>query len=75
MPHISYNISEEKSIGNEEFVNTIYDELLRPFAILYVALSVSVDLMNLTKVERLRQVLGLWTRKILELEIIFKGRK
>ncbi|AEE36472.1 F-box and Leucine Rich Repeat domains containing protein [Arabidopsis thaliana] len=72
VPHISYNISEEKSIGNEEFVNTIYGELLRPFANLYVALSVSVDLMNPTEVERLRQVLGLWTRKILELEIIFK---
>lgn len=53
-------------------MNTIYGELLRPFAILYVALSVSVDLMNPTEVERLRQVLGLWTRKILELEIIFK---
>ncbi|EOA22677.1 hypothetical protein CARUB_v10003381mg [Capsella rubella] len=55
VPHISYNISGEKSIGNEEFVNNIYGELLRLIAILWAGLSVSVDLMNRTEVERLRQ--------------------
>ncbi|RID63327.1 hypothetical protein BRARA_E02342 [Brassica rapa] len=68
MPHISYNISKEKkSIGHEEFVNLSGD-----FLIPTASLSVRVDLMNPTEVERLRQVLRLWTRKMIELEIIFK---
>ncbi|CAF2100552.1 unnamed protein product [Brassica napus] len=42
------------------------------FLIPTASLSVRVDLMNPTEVERLRQVLRLWTRKMIELEIIFK---
>ncbi|ESQ27142.1 hypothetical protein EUTSA_v10019621mg [Eutrema salsugineum] len=65
--HISYNISEEK-IVHEEFVN-LFGELAWT-----ASLSVSVDLMNLTQVERLRQVLRLWnTHQMLELEILFKN--
>ncbi|CAA7039375.1 unnamed protein product [Microthlaspi erraticum] len=68
-PHISYNISKErKSIVHEEFVN-ICGELLMETP----SLSVSVDLMNPTEVERLRQVLRLWTCKMNELEILFKN--
>ena len=58
---------EKKSIGHEEFVNLSGD-----FLIPTASLSVRVDLMNPTEVERLRQVLRLWTRKMIELEIIFK---
>ncbi|CAN6889129.1 unnamed protein product [Brassica oleracea] len=42
------------------------------FLIPTASLSVRVDLMNPTEVERLRQVLRLWTLKMIELEIIFK---
>ncbi|KAL1205599.1 F-box protein [Cardamine amara subsp. amara] len=73
VPHISYNISkEEKSIGHEELVK-ISGELLRPRFTGSACLSVSVDLMNRTQVERLRQVLGLWTHKMTVLEIVFKN--
>ncbi|KAF3608999.1 hypothetical protein DY000_02051531 [Brassica cretica] len=56
-----------QSIGHEEFVN-LSGDILIPTA----SLSVRVDLMNPTEVERLRQVLRLWTCKMIELEIIFK---
>ncbi|CAH2067942.1 unnamed protein product, partial [Thlaspi arvense] len=72
LTHISYNISqEEKNSGHEEFlVNT--SELLR--ISLAASLSVSVDLLNPREVERLRQVLLLWTRGLMvELEILFKN--
>lgn len=52
---------------HEAFVN-ISGELLMETP----SLSVSVDLMNPTEVERLRQGLRLWTRRMNELEILFK---
>ncbi|KAL1205588.1 F-box protein [Cardamine amara subsp. amara] len=67
-------IEDEKSIGHEEFVK-MSDELLlsRKLSHVSASLSVSVDLMNRTEVERLRQVLGLWTHEMKELEIVFKN--
>lgn len=63
-PHISYNISkEEKSIVHEEFVNNISGGLCKPIALMAASMSVSINLMNRTEVERLRQVLVLWIRK------------
>ncbi|CAN6876948.1 unnamed protein product, partial [Brassica oleracea] len=72
-PHISYNISkEEKSIVHEEFVNNISGGLCKPIALMAASMSVSINLMNRTEVERLRQVLVLWIRKMRVLEITFK---
>ncbi|CAA7020012.1 unnamed protein product [Microthlaspi erraticum] len=71
-PHISYDISQEENCSvHEEFVVNTCGGLLR--ASLAASLSVSVDLVNPRQVERLRQVLLLWTRKIKELEILFKN--
>ncbi|CAH2067947.1 unnamed protein product [Thlaspi arvense] len=71
-PHISYNISQEENcIGHEEFVVNSCVELLGGWPI--ASLSVSVDLKNPTEVERLRQVLLVWTRHMVELEILFKN--
>ncbi|KAG2324177.1 hypothetical protein Bca52824_006905 [Brassica carinata] len=70
-PHISYNISkEEKSIVHEEFVNNI--GLFKSIILMTASMSVSINLMNRTEVERLRQVLGLWIRRMRVLEITFK---
>lgn len=63
-------IKEENCSGHEEFVGNTCGELLR--ASFSASLSVSVDLMNPREVERLRQVLLLWTCKMEELEIVFK---
>ena len=65
-------IQEENSIVHEEFMNNIPRPFFRSVAIMAASMSVSVDLRNQTQVERLRQVLRLWTRKMMGLEIIFK---
>ncbi|XP_048606992.1 F-box protein At1g80960-like [Brassica napus] len=73
VPHMSYNISkEENSTVHEEYMNNIPRPFFRSVAIMAASMSVSVDLRNQTQVERLRQVLRLWTRKMMGLEIIFK---
>ncbi|KAH0874433.1 hypothetical protein HID58_071795 [Brassica napus] len=67
-PHIGYNISKEKKI-------IWHEELVNLFGKLWISagsLSVSVDLNNPTEFERLQKVLRAWTRKMSELEIIFK---
>ncbi|XP_020891168.1 F-box protein At1g80960-like isoform X2 [Arabidopsis lyrata subsp. lyrata] len=72
LPHISYNISQEENcIGHGEFVVNTCGELLR--VRLPASLSVSVDLMNRREVERLRQVLLLWSFTMAKLEIFFKN--
>ncbi|KAG2324174.1 hypothetical protein Bca52824_006902 [Brassica carinata] len=72
-PHISYNISkEEKSIVHEEFMNNISGGLCELIGDVDKSMSVNIDLMNRTEVERLRQVLGLWIHEMLALEITFK---
>ncbi|KAL0865554.1 hypothetical protein Bca101_044672 [Brassica carinata] len=72
-PHISYNISkEEKSIVHEEFMNNISGALCELIGDVDKSMSVNIDLMNRTEVERLRQVLGLWIHDMLALEITFK---
>ncbi|KAG2324176.1 hypothetical protein Bca52824_006904 [Brassica carinata] len=71
-PHISYNISKEKSIVHEEFMNNISGGLCELIGDVDKSMSVNIDLMNRTEVERLRQVLGLWIHEMLALEITFK---
>ncbi|KAF8106481.1 hypothetical protein N665_0139s0070 [Sinapis alba] len=72
-PHIIYNISEEeKSIVHEEFVNNISDGLCKSIELRAASMSVSINLMSRTEVERLRQLLGLWIRKMRVLEITLK---
>ncbi|KAG7590776.1 F-box domain [Arabidopsis suecica] len=72
LPHISYNISQEENcIGHEEFVVNTCGELLR--VRLPASLSVSVDSMNRREVERLREVLLLWSFTMAKLEIFFKN--
>lgn len=63
-------IKEENCIGHGEFVVNTCGELLR--VRLPASLSVSVDLMNRREVERLRQVLLLWSFTMAKLEIFFK---
>ncbi|CAG7909108.1 unnamed protein product [Brassica rapa] len=75
-PQISYYISkEEKSIVHEEFMNNISGGLCESIGDVLKSMSVSIDLMNRTEVERLRQVLRLWICEMLVLEIIFKDNK
>ena len=57
---------------HEEFVNNISGGLFKPIALMAASMSVSINLMNRTQVERLRQVLVLWIRKMRVLEITFK---
>lgn len=57
---------------HEEFVNNISGGLCKPIALMAASMSVSINLMNRTEVERLRQVLVLWIRKMTVLEITFK---
>ncbi|CAN7138881.1 unnamed protein product, partial [Brassica rapa subsp. narinosa] len=72
-PHISYNISkEEKSNVHEEFVNNISGGLCKSIALMAASMSVSINLMNRTEVEMLREVLVLWIRKMTVLKITFK---
>lgn len=64
---------EEKSIVHEEFMNNmISGELCELIGDVHKSMSVNIDLMNRREVERLRQVLRLWIREMLVLEIIFK---
>ncbi|CAN7064895.1 unnamed protein product [Brassica rapa subsp. trilocularis] len=46
--------------------------LCKSIGLMAASMSVSINLMNRIKVERLRQVLGLWIRKMRILEITFK---
>ena len=57
---------------HEEFMNNISGGLCESIGDVLKSMSVSIDLMNRTEVERLRQVLRLWICEMLVLEIIFK---
>ncbi|CAF2311607.1 unnamed protein product [Brassica napus] len=70
-PHVTL-AKEEKSNVHEKFVNNISGGLCKSIALMAASMSVSINLMNRTEFEMLRQVLVLWIRKMTVLEITFK---